>query len=227
MKKVLVLAAHPDDEVLGMGGTIAKLTSEGNEVVLAIVTDGSSSQYRMNADLNEIINRKKLETESAAHILGIKEIIYCGLPDMRLDTVAHIEVNAAIERVIDTVQPDVVYTHFYGDVNKDHTCVYESTLVAVRPVPGQKVREVYCYSVPSSTEWSPLMASTAFLANVYVDIEQYAQRKYEALAAYHTELREYPHPRSVETVKKLDEAIGLTVGLKKAESFVLIRRVVD
>ena len=226
MDRILVVTAHPDDEVLGMGGTIAKLVAEGNEVFLAIVTDGSSAQYRASDALNEIIEKKRLATEKSAHILGIKQIIYCGLPDMRLDTVPHIEVNAAIESVVNDIKPDVVYTHFYGDVNMDHRCVYESTLVAVRPVPGQSVREVYCYSVPSSTEWSPLSASTAFLANVYMDIEQYAQSKYAALAEYCTELRDYPHPRSLEAIEKLDEAIGLTVGLKRAESFVLLRRVV-
>ena len=224
MKKVLIIAAHPDDEVLGMGGTIAKIVIAGKQVDLLIVTDGSSSQYRGANNLQEIIEAKKLETRHCADVLGIKDIYYGGLPDMKLDCMPHIDINQAIEQIIDKVQPDTVFTHFWGDVNCDHQNVYKSTLVAVRPVMGQVVRELYCYRVPSSTEWTPNKDDTMFMPNFFVDIEQYAEQKYKAFACYSTELRDYPHPRSVQYLRESDKAAGLRVGMLAAEEFVLMRK---
>ena len=226
MKKVLVIAAHPDDEVLGMGGTIAKLVKDGATVDILIVTDGSSSQYRDSNRLAEIIEAKKKETRNCADILGVRDIYYGVLPDMKLDTTPHIRINQVIEEVIDKVQPDAVFTHFWGDVNCDHQNVYKSTLVAVRPVMGQVVKELYCYRVPSSTEWTPNKADTMFMPNYFVDIEKYAEQKYKAFACYSTELREYPHPRSVQYLRETDKAAGLRVGLLAAEEFVMLRKLV-
>jgi len=225
MKKVLVISAHPDDEVLGMGGTIAKLTATGCEVQLLIVTDGSSSQYCNSEDLMAIISHKKKETKKSSDILGIKSIRYGGLPDMRLDCTPHVEINKIIESAVDEFQPDTIFTHFWGDVNIDHQNVYKSTLVAVRPVLGQVVKELYCYSVPSSTEWTPNKSETMFMPNVFVDIEMCMKKKYEAFSMYTTELREYPHPRSVQYLKEVDRAAGLRVGLFAAEEFVLLRMI--
>ena len=226
MEKVLVIAAHPDDEVLGMGGTIAKLVKEGSVVDVLIVTDGSSSQYRESDRLGEIIEAKKLETRNCANVLGVRDIYYGGLPDMKLDCTPHIDINQAIERVIDKVQPDTVFTHFWGDVNMDHQNVYKSTLVTVRPVLGQVVRNLYCYRVPSSTEWTPNKEDTMFMPNYFVDIEQYAEQKYKAFACYSTELRDYPHPRSVQYLRESDKAAGLRVGMLAAEEFVMLRKLV-
>lgn len=225
MKKILVIAAHPDDEVLGVGGTIAKLSDEGVECHLLIVTDGSSAQYRDSDHLQEIIDSKKIETKNCANILGFKSIHYGELPDMRLDKTPHIVINQVIERVINEVQPDTVFTHFWGDVNRDHQEVFKSTLVAVRPVMGQVVKELYCYRVPSSTEWTPNKADTMFMPNYFVDITRHADLKYKAFASYSTELREYPHPRSVQYLIETDKATGLKVGLYAAEEFVLLRKI--
>lgn len=224
MKKVLVIAAHPDDEVLGMGGTIAKLVKSGCVVDVMIVTDGSSSQYRDSDRLDEIISAKKKETRNCADILGVRDIYYGELPDMKLDMTPHIRINQVIEDVIDKVQPDTVFAHFWGDVNLDHQNVYKSTLVAVRPVMGQVVKELYCYRVPSSTEWTPNKADTMFMPNYLVDIEKFAEQKYKAFACYSTELREYPHPRSVQHLREIDKAAGLRVGMLAAEEFVLLRK---
>lgn len=224
MKKVLVIAAHPDDEVLGVGGTIAKLSSQGVECHLLIVTDGSSAQYRDSDHLQEIIEAKKKETQGCADVLGFKSIHYGEQPDMRLDKTPHIVINQVIEKVIDEVQPDTVFTHFWGDVNRDHQEVYKSTLVAVRPVMGQVVKELYCYRVPSSTEWTPNKADTMFMPNYFVDIKDYSEQKYKAFACYSTELREYPHPRSVQYLRETDKAAGLRIGLLAAEELVLLRK---
>lgn len=226
MRKVLVIAAHPDDEVLGAGGTVAKLTTQGVECHLLIVTDGSSSQYRDSDRLHEIIEAKKMETKKCADMLGFKSIHYGGLPDMKLDKTPHIDINHVIETVIDEIQPDTVFTHFWGDVNRDHQEVYKSTLVAVRPVMEQVVKELYCYSVPSSTEWTPTKGDTMFMANFFVDISKFAEQKYKAFECYSTELREYPHPRSVQYLRETDIAAGLRVGSFMAEEFVLLRKLV-
>ena len=224
MNKVLVIVAHPDDAVLGMGGTIKKLTTSGVEVNLLIVTDGSTSQYCGAEDLDKIIENKKSETKKAAEILGIKSIVYGGLPDMKLDITSHTMVNKIIEDVVNSIRPDTVFTHFWGDVNRDHQAVYESTLVAVRPVDSQVVKELYCYSVPSSTEWNPCKSDTMFMPNVFVEIEKYKDKKYEAMLAYSTELRKYPHPRSIQHLQELDVSVGLQVGMKATESFVCLRK---
>ena len=226
MKTILVIAAHPDDEVLGMGGTITKLVKNGCTVDVLIVTDGSSSQYRDSDHLAEIIEAKMKETRNCADVLGVRDVYYGELPDMKLDTIPHIRINQVIEDVIDKVQPDAVFTHFWGDVNYDHQNVYKSTLVAVRPVMGQVVKELYCYRVPSSTEWTPNKADTMFMPNYFVDIEQHAEQKYKAFACYSTELRDYPHPRSVQYLRESDKATGLKVGLLAAEEFVLLRKLV-
>jgi LmbE family N-acetylglucosaminyl deacetylase len=224
--RVLVVAAHPDDEVYGMGGTIAKLADHGHEIHVLIVTDGCISQYRNEDNVQEIIMRKQEEAHKANSILGVESVHFGNLPDMGLDKVPHIQINYIIEELIQRLEPEEVYTHFYGDVNLDHQLVYKSTLVATRPIVGQCVKNLYAYSVPSSTEWSPKLANSVFMPNVFVEIEPYTSIKLEAIKAYITELREYPHPRSVESVKKNDAAIGIQCGLSSAEGFMLLRSVI-
>lgn len=223
--RVLVVAAHPDDEVYGMGGTMAKLSAQGHEVHVLIVTDGCTAQYAVRPDLPEIIQKKQAEAREANRLLGVRQIHFGTFPDMRLDTVSHVELNRLVEETVDAVRPQAVYTHFYGDVNLDHQMVYRSTLVAVRPVPGQCVRELYCYRVPSSTEWSPQLGHTVFLPNVMEEIEDYAEAKERALLAYQTEARPYPHPRSAQYVRETDRARGLEWGLGSAEAFWQLRRI--
>lgn len=225
MKRILVVAAHPDDEVYGMGGTMAKLSAQGHEVHVLIVTDGCTAQYAGRPDLPELIKTKQAEAREANRLLGVREVHFGAFPDMRLDTVPHVEINHLIETVIDQFRPEVVYTHFYGDVNLDHQMVYRSTLVAVRPVPGQCVRELYCYDVPSSTEWSPPLAHTAFFPNTMVEITGFEDAKEQALLAYQTETRPYPHPRSPRYVRETDRARGLEWGCGPAERFWLLRKV--
>lgn len=224
--KVLVIAAHPDDEVLGLGGTIAKYVEKGIEVALLIVTDGSTSQYRNSPRLNAIIEEKKLAIKNSCNILGINKIYYGNLPDMKLDTISHIKINEIIENVIDEYKPTIIYTHFYGDVNKDHRCVFESTMVACRPVPNQVVSKIFLYSVPSSTEWNIQNKDFIFTPNYYEEIsEDNAEKKYNAMNCYKEELREYPHPRSIKYLKEKDIFEGNKIGINKAESFMLVRSI--
>ena len=224
MQKVLVIAAHPDDEILGAGGTIAKFVTKGAEVKVLIVTDGSTSQYRDDPKLQDILDAKKKETQNAMRILGVSEVLYGGMPDMKLDVTDHILVNQSIERVIDEYQPNIVFTHYHGDVNLDHQCVSRSTMVACRPVIDQCVQELYAYYVPSSTDWNAQNNINTFMPNVFIDISgECAEKKYQAMECYATELREYPHPRSIEALRVMDRANGIHVGLEAAECFVAYR----
>lgn len=220
--KVLVIAAHPDDEILGVGGTINKHTRLGDEVYIFIVTDGSSSQYIGN---KQIENKKNVELYEANKVLGVKKVIHSKFPDMKLDTIPHIELNKGIEEIIKDIEPEVIYTHHYGDINKDHQKVFESTMVAAR-VTNIKIKEIYCYEVLSSTEWGIGNVANRFIPNAYVELEkQDIDKKIKALSVYETELREAPHPRSIESALTLSRYRGSNILSNYAEAFQLIRKI--
>jgi len=221
--KILVIAAHFDDEVYGCGGTISKLVREGHKVYVCILTDSCSSQYTDRA--NEMIAQKKEESKIVNKILGIEKTYTFDFPDMQLDTIPHVELNKAIEQCIREIKPTTIYTHHGGDVNKDHRLIFESTIVAVRPMKDSSVKRVLCYEVPSSTEWAAPTPSNMFAPNVFVDIEYVIDKKIDAIKAYNSELREYPHPRSAENVINQAHLRGASVGLNAAESFMLIREI--
>lgn len=217
--KVLVFAAHPDDEVLGMGGTIALHASAwGDEVRIVCLTDGSSTQYPDDPARGE---QKNEEARRAAAALGVADYVHLDLPDMRLDTLPHVEVNAAVEHQVRGFEPRTVYTVF-PDVNRDHRALFDSVAVATRPVPGQPVRRVLAYAPTSSVEWTPAAIST-FVPNWFVDIGETLDRKLAAFALYETEARPYPHPRSERALRARAELYGTSVGCEYAEPFVLVR----
>ena len=218
MTRVLVIAAHPDDEVLGMGGTIAVHTDRGDAVRVLVVTDGSSTQYPGDA---EIRSRKEEEARRAAAELGVEDYVHLDLPDMRLDTLAHVEVNRVVEEHVRDFAPVVVYT-VQPDVNNDHRVLFDSVAVATRPVPGQPVRRVLTYAPASSTEWTPA-AVNWFVPNWYVDVTETIERKIAAFGKYETERRDYPHPRSERAIRATAEFHGTTCGCEYAEPFVLVR----
>jgi N-acetylglucosamine malate deacetylase 1 len=215
---VLVFAAHPDDEVLGMGGTIAAHAEQGDLVRVVCVTDGSSSQYPGDQSLQQ---RKNAEAQRAATVLGVDSYVHLDLPDMRLDTVPHVELNAIIERHVHDFSPAVVYTA-QPDVNLDHRALFDSVAVAVRPLPNQVVGRLLTYATTSSIEWTPAPTSW-FRPNWFVDITRTLERKLQAFACFETEAREYPHPRSERALRALATYFGSTVGVEHAEPFVLVR----
>jgi len=219
MSRVLVLAAHPDDEILGMGGTIAvHATALGDTVKIVCVTDGSSTQYPGDDALRR---QKEQEATRAAAELGVDDYVHLDLPDMRLDTLAHVEINAVVEEHVRGFAAEVVYAP-HPDVNRDHVVLFDSVAVATRPVPGQTVRRVLTYAPTSSTEWTPA-ARNWFVPNWYVDITQTLDRKLAAFAHYATEQRDYPHPRSERALRAHAELHGTSVGCEYAEPFVLVR----
>jgi LmbE family N-acetylglucosaminyl deacetylase len=217
--RVLVFAAHPDDEVLGMGGTIAiHATARGDAVRIVCVTDGSSTQYPGDGAKRA---QKEDEARRAAAELGVEDYVHLDLPDMRLDTLAHVEINRVVEEHVRDFGPEVVYTA-QPDVNRDHRALFDSVAVAARPVPGQPVRRLLTYAPTSSTEWTPAPVNW-FVPNWYVDVTGTLDRKLAAFAQYETELREYPHPRSERAIRAAAELHGASCGCEYAEPFVLVR----
>jgi LmbE family N-acetylglucosaminyl deacetylase len=218
--RILVFAAHPDDEVLGMGGTIAQHVLRGDAVRVVCVTDGSSTQYPGDAARREQKNR---EARAAAETLGVREYVHLDLPDMRLDTLPHVEINRVVEEHVQAQRPEVVYTA-HPDVNRDHRTLFDSVAVATRPAPDQPARRILTYAPTSSTEWTPA-ATNWFVPNWFVDITDTLRRKLDAFACFETEQRPYPHPRSTRALEAHAEFFGATVGCEYAEPFVLVRSV--
>ena len=218
--RVLVFAAHPDDDVLGMGGTIALHAKQGDEVQIVCVTDGSSTQYPDDA---EIRARKEGEAVAAAAALGVRDYVHLDLPDMRLDTLAHVDVNRIVEEHVAGTGADLVYT-VQPDVNRDHRVLFDSVAVATRPTPGQTVRRVLTYAPTSSTEWTPAPTNW-FVPNWFVDVSGTMAQKLDAFACFETESRPFPHPRNAEGLEAHARFFGATVGCRYAEPFVLVRSV--
>lgn len=217
--KVLVIAAHPDDEILGVGGTIPQLVKMGKQVDVLIFTDGSSTQY---FDNDAILEDKFGEAKEANDVLGSKLLPREDFPDMRLDTIAHVDKNIALGRIISGGEYDTVFVQDRTDINKDHNELYESTLVSCRPYPGQKVKHLLSYYVNSSTEWGNMLKKRPFNPNVFIDISETIDDKLNAMSKYETELRDYPHPRSLEGIRNSAKYFGNMVGIEYAEPFYLV-----
>jgi N-acetylglucosamine malate deacetylase 1 len=221
MKTALVVAAHPDDEVLGCGGTIARMCSEGWVVHHLILAEGVTSRVkqRHEDESSEELEALRQAGRQAARILGVAGVTFGGFPDNRMDGVELLDVVKSIEDCIQSFRPERVFTHHYGDVNVDHRIVHEAVAAATRPVPGSPIRQVLYFEVPSSTEWRTSGSVQPFYPSMFVDVSAHLPRKLEALAAYDSEMRNFPHPRSIEAVAHLAAWRGATAGLPAAEAF--------
>lgn len=218
--KVLVIAPHPDDEVLGCGGAIVKHVSEGDEVYLCVVTKA----YPPDWPEDEIKERRD-EVVRANKILGTKKTYFLDLPTVKLDTIPQKELNEAIAKVVNKLRPEIVYIPHGGDVNNDHRLVFEAAMVAIRPKPALAIKKVLCYETLSETEWAAPLAENAFMPNVYVDISGVLATKLKAMSEYKSELKEFPHPRSLEAISALAKVRGATTGVEAAEAFMLMREI--
>ena len=220
--RILIVSAHPDDEVLGVGGTIAKYTSTGADVYICILAEGATARYedKMVAELQECTLR-------AAKILGAREVYFEELPDERLDQMPFIEVIKPLERHIAEIKPEIVFTHHRGDANTDHQIVFKATIAATRTLRGNAVKKILCYEVPSSTEQSPPFIEYAFIPNVFVDITDTLDKKLEAMLQYKSEVGQYPHPRSIEALTIAAKHWGVKVSVKAAEAFMLVREIIS
>ncbi len=219
MSDVLVIAAHPDDETLGCGGTIARHVEAGDQVHVVVVTDGSSAQYPGD---QAKLTRKHDEARAAMKILGVTDLVLGAMPDMRLDTVPSVELSRFLTDHIRRIEPHVVYTHHAADINIDHRLVFDATLVATRPTGASRLQRVYAYEVASSTDWGEAHPYRGFQPNSFIDISAVLDRKLRALAEYKTELRPAPHPRSLSVIEAYARAWGARAGLHAAEAMVLV-----
>lgn len=221
---ILVVAAHPDDEALGCGGTMARHAAAGDAVHVIFLTDGVSARSDDTASLAGRAERKNAARQ-AAKLLGASEPIFFDFPDNQLDTVPLLHLAQSIESVAEGIKPRFVYTHHVDDLNIDHGLCHRAVLTAFRPAPGQSVRAIYAFEVASSTEWRFGEAGTAFTPQRFVDIADHLETKRAALAAYATEMREWPHSRSDRALRALAEWRGASAGLEAAEAFMVIREI--
>src|SRR5690625_3106474 len=214
--KILVFAPHNDDEVLGVGGTIAKHVEKGNEVYICEVTIGKNK---------ERAQRIKDESAAAHQILGVKKSYYLDFPVVGLTDLPTIELNKEIHRIDQEVKPNIEYIPHKGDMHIDHATVAESAMVALRPVDSPQVKEIYVYETLSETEWNIPSVDNMFIPNVYVDITETIGRKIKAMKCYQSQLYDFPHPRSLKAIEALSELRGSTVCVRNAESFMLVREI--
>jgi len=219
---VLVVAAHPDDEVLGCGGTIARHRKQGDVVSILIMADGVGSRAE-NAESSTAASERQQCARRANTILGVDDLTLLSYPDNRMDSVALLDIVQDIEREMERSKPSIVYTHHAGDVNIDHRRVHDAVIAACRPLSVCSVRQLLFFETPSSTEWSSPASRPIFAPNWFVDISNDLVLKLEALAAYGPELRDFPHPRSLAAVEYLARWRGASAGLAAAEAFELGR----
>ena len=223
---ILVVAAHPDDEVLGCGGTLAKYAKNKNNIVNVLFTsDGESSRPLSKKRLLIKINKRKKDAQKAANILGIKKIFFLDLLDNKLDSYPLLKVVKIIEEYIFQIKPNIIFTHFKNDLNIDHQIVNNAVVTACRPQKNNSVKSIFFFEVPSSTEWKVNSKSEHFNPNWFEDISKTKNLKLKALKAYKSEIKKWPHPRSEKGIKALMEWRGATAGLEAAEAFVLARNI--
>lgn len=225
-KKVLVIAAHPDDEILGCGGTMAKHVKEKDKVHTLILGEGETSR---SSKRNLVHSKSKLNSLQkqmllANNALGVHNTKILKLPDNRFDSLVLLDIVKKIEKVIFNYKPDIIYTHSSKDLNQDHKITNQAVLIACRPQGKFKVKKILFFEILSSTEWQN-SESNMFKPNYYINISKFIDQKLEALSFYKTEIREWPHPRSMEGVMTLSKYRGSQVGFLNAESFYLAREI--
>ena len=224
MSKILVVAAHPDDELLGVGGTVRRHVNNGDEVYALILGEGQTSRWALRGEADkDVVDSLHEDSRKAAEIIGFTDIFFESLPDNRFDSVAMLDVVKVVEGYVERICPNIIYTHHGGDLNVDHRITHEAVLTATRPIGDMPVREVYGFETVSSTEWNFASRENAFVPQKYVDITDTFECKINALGAYRSEMREYPHPRSTKTLEALAVVRGSTAGLMMAEAFEVIR----
>lgn len=224
-KKILVIAAHPDDDILGCSATVARFIKEGYIAYTLILGEGVTARDKIRSRRKrgkELLELKK-QAKRANQIIGIKKVFFCDFPDNRFDTKPILCIIKAIEGIKKEVMPDIIYTHSSKDLNIDHRITYNAVLTAFRPIKGESAREIYSFEIPSSTEWN---YPNVFNPNIFIDIADTIEKKIQALKCYKTEIREFPHPRSEVSVRNSARRWGSTVGLDYAEAFEVIRSIV-
>lgn len=224
---VLAVVAHADDESLGCGGALARYASEGRDVHVLILADGESSRPGLaETESNALVKIRSNAAEDAGKILGCKSVQCFGFTDNRLDGTDLLDIVQCIEKSVYQFSPTTVLTHHSGDVNVDHRVIHEAVLAATRPQTDNPVKELLFFEVPSSTEWTPPGSLPPFVPNCFIDISSTIQMKKRALEVYSSEMRSFPHPRSLQAVEALARWRGATVGVTAAEAFIIGRSII-
>ena len=223
---VLCIAAHPDDEVLGVGGTLSRHTANGDNVHICILSDGVTSRYSDTDTADKEIEQRRQRARRAAETLGATVSLY-RFPDNSFDTVPLLDLVQTIEAEIAEHNPEIVYTHHYGDLNIDHELACRATVTATRPLADSEVKRVLAFETLSASEWSVPRPDNVFQPTSFVDISDHHVTKIDALSVYENELQDSPHPRTVDTVRQNAEVWGSKAGVEAAEPFELLREVVQ
>lgn len=218
-EKILVICAHPDDETLGLGGTLKNHSDKGDEINIMFFADG---QFGRDSS-KKGIERRQNQGRAAGKILGIKEMHFLNYKDQYLETISLVDLSTKMESVINKIKPNIVYTHFWGDVNQDHRRLFDATIIATRPKPDSLVKKLIVYETPSSTDWGSW--HNVFQPNLFVDVSTYLNYKIKALKKYSKEVEEFPHPRSIKSVINRTKYWGSKAGLENAEAFMIIRQI--
>ncbi len=227
-KTILVVAAHPDDEVLGCGATVALRVKLGCAAYCLICATGIASRYAGGDDpkIKDEIAALRKDMSQVSGVIGFSDIEALDFPDNRLDTVSRQDIADEIKKRVERIRPDVIYTHHPGDYNWDHGRVFDAVMMAARHSPGEYApSRIYCFEVPSATERARRHPASAFCPNTFVDVHATIDAKKLAMKHYQSECRPYPHPRSNEGIEYWARKRGLEVGLEYAEAFELVRSV--
>ncbi len=217
---VAVIAPHPDDEILGCGGAVARHVDQGDEVHVIVASRGMPEIFPP-----EEIDGTRQELRAAHEVLGVSAAHFLDFPAPKLDVVPGHELADGLTGLLGDLRPEVLYVPHWGDLHGDHRAVFDASLVAARPVGAYSVRRLLCYETLSETEWAGPRTSEAFTPSVFVDIAAVLDRKLKAMACYRSQLKSPPHPRSLEGIEALARVRGATVGCAAAEAFFLVREV--
>ena len=221
-KKILIVVAHPDDEVLGCFGTVARFINEGYEAYTLILGEGKTSrdEKRILSDKQDEIKVLNIEIKNANDLIGIKKVFIENFPDNRFDSVDLLDIIKVISKVKDEIQPDIIFTHYENDLNIDHQITYKAVITATRPMENESVKEIYSFEILSSTEWNyPL----SFTPDIFFDISDTLNLKIDSMKKYASELCKYPHPRSLDGIELNAKYQGMRVGKKYVEAFKTVR----
>lgn len=218
---ILVIAPHADDEILGVGGTIARYVSEGNHIYVCIASRGYEPTFS-----SELVEKVLMEANNSHNYLGVKKTFYLNFPASMLEKSERSELNNSLLEVIKEVKPDIVFIPHFGDMQQDHKVIAKAAMVVLRPKYEYKVPIIYSYETLSETEWNIPHAANTFIPNVFVDISEYIETKLKAMKEYQSQLNNAPNPRSLEVLEALAKYRGSAIHVKAAEAFALIRQII-
>ena len=218
--KILVVAPHADDEIIGCGATIAKAINNGDEVYIVIATNAHVGAPELFDE--QAISKVREEALQAHTYLGVSKTFFLDFPAPALNAFPEYKISVALSQIINEIQPNILYVPHPGDLHQDHKATYRASLVAARPQGNYSIEEIYCYETLSETEWAPYQEK-AFIPNMFNDVTDFFEQKIEAMKFFKSQIKEFPHTRSIETFEALAKFRGATVGVKRAESFIVER----